>query len=81
MLLEVTATDSRGLKDTKTVRLDPQTVNLTVDSEPAGLQLNIDEESRTGPNRPRDHRRRHDEHLRGVAPGRGQHLLRLRLVV
>jgi glucose/arabinose dehydrogenase len=49
MLLEVTATDSRGLKDTKTVRLDPQTVNLTVASEPAGLALNIDEDSGPGP--------------------------------
>ncbi len=49
MLLEVTATDSRGLKDTKTVRLDPRTVNLTLDSNPPGLTLNIDEKSGPAP--------------------------------
>jgi PKD repeat protein len=39
--LTLTATDSGGLTDTDTVRLDPQTVNLTFQSNPAGLQLAV----------------------------------------
>ena len=49
LLLEVTATDSRGLTDKKTVRLDPETVNLTLESNPPGLTLNIDEKSGPAP--------------------------------
>ncbi|MGH2978711.1 MAG: DUF7594 domain-containing protein [Solirubrobacterales bacterium] len=49
MVLEVTATDSRGLKDTKSIRLDPQTVNLTVNSAPAGLNVGVDEKSGAAP--------------------------------
>ena len=49
MLLEVTATDSNGLTDSKTVRLDPQTVNLTVDSEPANLSVTVDEKTAAAP--------------------------------
>ena len=45
LMLEVTATDSHGLKDTKSVRLDPQTVNLTLNSQPAGLNVTLDETS------------------------------------
>ena len=37
--LKLTATDSGGLTDTKTVRLDPQTVNLTFQTIPGGLRL------------------------------------------
>jgi glucose/arabinose dehydrogenase/PKD repeat protein len=37
--LRLTATDSAGLTDTKSVRLDPQTVNLTFASSPSGLQV------------------------------------------
>jgi uncharacterized repeat protein (TIGR01451 family) len=37
--LRLTATDSTGLQDTKTVRLDPRTVALTFESSPAGAQL------------------------------------------
>jgi hypothetical protein len=37
--LKLTATDSGGLTDTKTVRLDPRTVNLTFSTIPGGLQL------------------------------------------
>ena len=37
--LELTATDSGGLTDTKTIRLDPRTVTLTFSSVPGGLQL------------------------------------------
>jgi glucose/arabinose dehydrogenase/PKD repeat protein len=37
--LRLTATDSTGLTDTETVRLDPQTVNLTFQTTPGGLNL------------------------------------------
>ncbi|HLE13224.1 MAG TPA: PKD domain-containing protein, partial [Anaerolineales bacterium] len=37
--LRLTATDSGGLQDTKTVRLDPRTVVLTFQTNPGGLQL------------------------------------------
>jgi hypothetical protein len=37
--LRLTATDASGLEDTQSRRLDPQTVNLTFASSPAGLQL------------------------------------------
>ena len=36
--LELTATDSGGLTDTKTIRLDPRTVTLTFSSIPGGLR-------------------------------------------
>jgi glucose/arabinose dehydrogenase/PKD repeat protein len=39
--LELTATDSAGLKHTVTRRLDPKTVNLTFESSPSGLQLSV----------------------------------------
>jgi glucose/arabinose dehydrogenase len=39
--LTLTATDAGGLTDSDTVRLDPQTVNLTFQSSPAGLQLAV----------------------------------------
>jgi glucose/arabinose dehydrogenase len=39
--LTLTATDSGGLTDTETVRLDPQTVNLTFQTTPGGLQLTV----------------------------------------
>jgi hypothetical protein len=37
--LKLTATDASGLTDTKSVRLDPQTVGLTFASQPSGLNL------------------------------------------
>jgi len=37
--LRLTATDSGGLTDTKSVRLDPKAVGLTFATQPAGLQL------------------------------------------
>ena len=49
LLLQVTATDSHGLTDSKTVRLDPQTVNLTLDSQPAGLSVTVDEKTAAAP--------------------------------
>jgi glucose/arabinose dehydrogenase len=39
--LQLTATDSGGLTDTASVRLDPQTVALTFRSNPTGLQLTV----------------------------------------
>ena len=39
--LELTATDSGGLTNTKTIRLDPRTVTLTFSSVPGGLQLTV----------------------------------------
>ena len=39
MEVRLTATDSGGLEDTKSVRLDPKTVVLNFRSDPAGLQL------------------------------------------
>jgi glucose/arabinose dehydrogenase len=39
--LRLTATDSGGLTDTASVRLDPQTVALTFRSNPTGLQLTV----------------------------------------
>jgi glucose/arabinose dehydrogenase/PKD repeat protein len=39
--LRLTATDSGGLTNTKTVRLDPRTVQLTFQTSPAGLNLTV----------------------------------------
>jgi glucose/arabinose dehydrogenase/PKD repeat protein len=39
--LKLTATDSGGLTDTKTVRLDPRTVTLTFQTTPGGLKLAV----------------------------------------
>jgi glucose/arabinose dehydrogenase/PKD repeat protein len=39
--LKLTATDSGGLTDTKTVRLDPKTVALTFQTNPGGLALTV----------------------------------------
>ena len=39
--LRLTATDSGGLTDTRTVRLDPKTVVLRLRSNPSGLQLSL----------------------------------------
>jgi glucose/arabinose dehydrogenase/PKD repeat protein len=39
--LKLTATDSGGLTDTKTLRLDPRTVVLTFQTNPGGLQLTV----------------------------------------
>ena len=39
--LRLTATDSGGLQDTESLRLDPQTVVLTFQSTPGGLRLTV----------------------------------------
>ena len=47
--LRLTATDAHGLQTTVTRRLDPRTVALTLDSEPAGLRLTLGSETVAGP--------------------------------
>jgi PKD repeat protein len=47
--LQLTATDSGGLADTASVRLDPQTVDLTFRSNPTGLQLTVGSSASTTP--------------------------------
>src|SRR5215213_9571577 len=47
--LRLTATDSGGLTHTKSVRLDPKTVELSFRSEPAGLQVTVGSASATTP--------------------------------
>jgi hypothetical protein len=47
--LQLTATDNDGLSDTKSVRLDPKTVELSFRSDPAGLQLTVGSSSATTP--------------------------------
>jgi glucose/arabinose dehydrogenase len=47
--LRLTATDSGGLTDTESVRLDPKTVQLRFDSDPAGLRLTVGSSSGTTP--------------------------------
>src|SRR6185295_15051310 len=47
--LRLTVTDSGGLSDTETLRLDPETVDLTFKSDPAGLDLTTGEKSGPAP--------------------------------
>ena len=47
--LQLTATDSRGGTDTKSVLLNPQTVPLTFQSSPSGLQLTVGSSSSVTP--------------------------------
>jgi glucose/arabinose dehydrogenase len=47
--LELTATDSGGLTDTRTVRLDPKTVVLSFSSSPTGLTLSLNGTNATTP--------------------------------
>jgi hypothetical protein len=47
--LQLTATDSGGLTDTRTIRLDPKTVVLSVASSPTGLTLSVNGSSSTTP--------------------------------
>jgi glucose/arabinose dehydrogenase len=49
LMLKLTATDSNGLEDSETIRLDPQTVNLTVNSAPANLNVGVDEKTGAAP--------------------------------
>jgi glucose/arabinose dehydrogenase/chitodextrinase len=47
--LRLTVTDSGGLTDTKTLQLDPRTVDLSFDSVPSGLQLTVGSTSSNTP--------------------------------
>jgi len=47
--LRLTATDSGGLTDTKSMRLDPKTVVLTFESDPSALNLVVGSSSATAP--------------------------------
>jgi hypothetical protein len=47
--LQLTATDSGGLQDMESLQLDPQTVVLTFQSNPSGLQLTVGGISSTAP--------------------------------
>jgi glucose/arabinose dehydrogenase len=47
--LRLTATDSGGLQDTQTMRLDPRTVTVTMTSEPSGLSLTLGSGAATTP--------------------------------
>ncbi len=47
--LQLTATDSQGLTSTKTLRLDPKTVNITLSSNPAGRTLTLNASSAVAP--------------------------------
>ena len=47
--LTLTATDSGGLTDTDSVRLDPQTVDLSFQTSPAGLQLAVGASGQAAP--------------------------------
>jgi glucose/arabinose dehydrogenase len=47
--LRLTVTDKGGLSDTRTLRLDPRTADLTFKSEPSGLTLTAGEESAAAP--------------------------------
>ncbi|MFL6294870.1 MAG: PQQ-dependent sugar dehydrogenase [Actinomycetes bacterium] len=47
--LSLTATDSGGLRDAVSVRVDPRTVNLTFASSPSGLQLAVGSQTAKAP--------------------------------
>jgi glucose/arabinose dehydrogenase len=47
--LRLTATDSGGLTDTESIRLDPRTVTVTLNSSPGGLQLVLNLSSARAP--------------------------------
>ena len=47
--LRLTATDSGGLSDTQTMRLDPATVSVTMRSTPTGLDLSLGPDTEAAP--------------------------------
>jgi glucose/arabinose dehydrogenase len=49
LLIRLTVTDSGGLTDVESVTIDPRTVNLTLASQPAGLQLGLNAATATAP--------------------------------
>ncbi|WP_272473957.1 LamG-like jellyroll fold domain-containing protein [Baekduia alba] len=49
LTIQLTATDTTGLADVKTVRVDPKTVDLTFNSTPSGLPISVGAEQSTTP--------------------------------
>lgn len=49
ILVRLTAVDSGGATDAETVRVRPQTVDITLESRPSGLQLSLNFETATAP--------------------------------
>jgi glucose/arabinose dehydrogenase len=49
LTLTLTVTDSGGLTDSQTVRIDPRTAQLVLDTEPAGRQVVLDDEAGPAP--------------------------------
>ena len=49
LTVELTVTDSGGLTDTDSVEIDPRTVQLTLDSLPAGLEVSLDDTTQEAP--------------------------------
>jgi glucose/arabinose dehydrogenase len=49
LVVELTATDSAGLQHTQSLRIDPQTVTLSFNSNPAGLQLSLNGRTKVAP--------------------------------
>jgi glucose/arabinose dehydrogenase len=47
--LRLTATDSGGLTDTRSIRLDPKTVELSFETQPSGLNLTVGGTASTAP--------------------------------
>ena len=47
--LRLTVTDSGGLSDTKTLRLDPKTVEMTFETDPGGLSLTVGDKTEVAP--------------------------------
>jgi glucose/arabinose dehydrogenase len=47
--LRMTATDSGGLSDTRSIRLDPKTGELSFETEPSGLSLTLNGSTSTAP--------------------------------
>jgi glucose/arabinose dehydrogenase len=49
LTLKLTVTDSGGLSDSDSVTIQPRTVDLTLQTAPAGLSLNLNDEQLTAP--------------------------------
>ena len=79
--LRLTATDSGGLTDTKSVRLDPKTVELSFRSDPAGLQLTVGSAEPNDALLPHGYRRLEELHKRPLAADAGGDDLQVRLLV
>jgi hypothetical protein len=49
LVIELTATDSGGLPDSQSLQINPQTVQMTFDSNPDGAQLSLNGQSAVAP--------------------------------